>query len=102
MFGTGGGPAWTPRVTRAFSGIGGGASGNFGTCCGAAELGADAPNTAAPNTAGEAARTDLREIADSPFVPSRSHRSHMSVRLGCPSSRPRHLSERRSHVVDRS
>jgi hypothetical protein len=65
MFGTGGGPAWTPRVISAFSGNAGGDSGDFD---GVAELHADALRTAAPTAADEAAKTDLLEMADSPSV----------------------------------
>ncbi|BBX36685.1 hypothetical protein MMAGJ_59670 [Mycolicibacterium mageritense] len=57
LCGTGGGPAWTPKVTRALSGIVGVAVG-----CSAA-LQAEAPSTAPPRTADiEAASMDRREI----------------------------------------
>ncbi|MCG7607218.1 hypothetical protein [Mycobacterium sp. DBP42] len=55
-FGTGGGPAWTPRVTKAFSGIVGVAFG------GSAEPQADALRTAPPRAADiEAASMDRLE-----------------------------------------
>jgi hypothetical protein len=60
LLGTGGGPAWTPRVINALLGIAGGESGEFD---GVAELRADALNRAAPIAADEAAMTDRLETA---------------------------------------
>ncbi|MDT5369401.1 MAG: hypothetical protein QOC62_3832 [Mycobacterium sp.] len=67
LLGTGGGPAWTPRVISAFCGIA--AGGAFG---GVAELQADALKTAPPITADiEAASAARLDIAPTACLSSR-------------------------------
>jgi hypothetical protein len=77
LFGTGGGPAWTPRVISAFSGTAG------AVFCGVAELQADVLKTAPPIAADiEAASMDRLEVEPSPCVQSQAPGSSTPVMLG--------------------